>query len=1493
MNARHTIDKQSTLVLNQPRYDGRFGSSIDGSQRVSIVIPTLNESDNIEKLLLRLEAAMTKASISYEAIVIDDHSQDGTREIAINVAKANNLPVHVLSKQGQPGKAFSLIEGFAVAHYDILALIDGDLQYPPEAIPEMVDKLKDADIVIGDRRVTYSSTDRFRGAMSGIFTTIINFLFGLDTDVQSGLKVFRRSIYDEIEVEPGKWSLDLHLITHALYKGYSVANVPIMYAQRQAGESKVIPVAVAIELLMTAFALKITSTMLGIFAGNRASRAQRVARKYIVGADASIAEQVQHYERWLDADAQRGYTINSQKALEDYRSLALRTTEVDGKEIAIFAPFRQKFSALQTFTPGQLFVLALMLMLLIVGLALFPTQTLVAGIALVTLFYFGDLLVNFVLVARTLDMPTAEKIDDELVHTLDHANWPMYTVLCPLYREAAVVPQFVKAMQDLDYPTDRLQILFLTEQDDAETRDAIRAMNLPAHFTILTVPDGQPRTKPRACNYGLLYAKGRYIVIYDAEDCPDPLQLKKAVLTFANHGPDVACVQAKLNFYNPDQNLLTRWFTAEYSLWFDLTLPGLQRAGFSLPLGGTSNHFRTELLRTLGAWDAFNVTEDCDLGLRLAHYNLKTIVLDSTTYEEANSQVKNWIRQRSRWVKGYMQTYLVYMRNPWRYFSSKHWDEFLSLQLIVGGKTAVLFVNPLMWLLLLTYIALRPFVGEVYQTLFPMPVLYMGTACLIFGNFFYAYTHLFGCVNRGRYGLVKWTLLIPLYWMLNSVAGFMALSQLIFKPHYWEKTQHGLHLQHVKSTAIDTPPQTDEISKHNIAAINTVALTRPALNQKKAVWAEQTVSVPATEKAVWAEQTVSVPAAENANAGTRRKAPVVEETLLLPTSAAVSRAPLPTITESMKTVFTIAMPVIHRQKKARRRLLPEDPWLTATFVTACIASIVAMWYFFSQHQTLLYGDAYAHMMIARRLFDSATPGLAQLGGVWLPLPHLVMLPFIWNDTLWQTGLAGTIPSMICYVIACIYIFLSARCLTGDSRASFIGTLVFILNPNILYLQTTPLSELVLAATLSAAGYYFLLWVRNDDSSQFIKASAAIFLATLARYDGWFLFLALAVLIVVIGLMKGHRWTRIEGNALVFCSLGGLGIGLWFLWCGAIFGDPLYFQRGPYSAQSQQADLLRHGILFTYHNWSGSILVYLTTLMRTLGPGLFILVALGILVYIVRLRWRFSPESLVGLALLAPVVFYVYSLYSGQAALFMPGASPATSPYQLFNARYGAEIVAPAALFLAFLAHLVPKSKMTLRFLLQLGLIIVVVVQSVSVAMTGIISLQDGQFGTNCFASHPVEFFLAQHYNNGRILTDEYTSQDDALEPEAGIHFNNVIYEGSERLWLQALKEPAAFVDWIIVNPENPNDMVAKQVKQNPLFLSSFTLVVHEQDGLSLFHKKVGAALPNRPLPSYLLTEHSLCGHAPGSQSAALNQLQQHPVPINTFTAIQDKKSRMQ
>lgn len=546
----------------------------------------------------------------------------------------------------------------------------------------------------------------------------------------------------------------------------------------------------------------------------------------------TLTEQIAYYSAFLTAELQRNVRAHTQEALEEYRKNALTPLRISGQNIHIFAPFNSKLSALRTITRGQAVVLALMVLIAVLAVITLHLTALIIALTLLTTLYFCDMLAHFWLAVRTLHLSVEEQIDDLVVQALATIDWPRYTILCPLYRETAVLTQFVQAMQRLDYPLEKLQILLLTEERDVETRQRLEAMNLPAHFEILTVPVGVPQTKPRACNYGLLQASGEYVVIYDAEDLPDPLQLKKAVMTFATYGTELACVQAKLNFYNTQQNLLTRWFTAEYSLWFDLMLPGLQKLGVQLPLGGTSNHFRIRTLRALGAWDAFNVTEDCDLGLRMSYYGLRTCVLDSTTYEEANSDLRNWLRQRSRWIKGYMQTYLVYMRNPALYLRSGRLGEFLALQLFIGGKVAALLFNPLMLTLLIAYILFQPV--TLYHTLFPTPVLYAGMACFIFGNFFYLYAHLVGCMKRGYYAQAKWALLTPLYWLLMSAAAYIAFYQLIFKPHHWEKTHHGLHL-HASSAVQEELEQVKQLTmrRASAASLATGSLTLPRRQQQE------------------------------------------------------------------------------------------------------------------------------------------------------------------------------------------------------------------------------------------------------------------------------------------------------------------------------------------------------------------------------------------------------------------------------------------------------------------------------------------------------------------------------------------------------------------------------------------------------------------------------------------------------------------------------------
>jgi cellulose synthase/poly-beta-1,6-N-acetylglucosamine synthase-like glycosyltransferase len=1147
-------------------------------------------------------------------------------------------------------------------------------------------------------------------------------------------------------------------------------------------------------------------------------------------SEKEIQKQAEHYTEWLTESALRRDDQPAEVAA--YQERASKSMNVKGSQIRPFAPLNLNLSAVQTVTHQQATILLMLATCWALALFFYGIPTLVVSIGFVTTVYLGDLLLSFTIATRILTRSPEAHIDNRVVRAIRNNHWPRYTVLCPLYHEAIIVPQFVRAMKLLDYPGDKLQILLLTEEDDRETREAILSMDLPAHFEVVTVPPGEPRTKPRACNFGLLRATGDYVVIYDAEDVPDPLQLKKAVLAFANHPSEVACVQAKLNYYNPNQNLLTRWFTVEYSLWFDLMLPALQNARAPVPLGGTSNHFRTALLRRVGAWDPFNVTEDCDLGMRLAHYGFQTAMLDSTTYEEANSRLKNWLRQRSRWIKGYMQTYFVHMRRPMHYLREGRLRDFLWLQFTIGARVAMLFINPLMWLLLAVYILFHNSVTPVYHIFYPRPILYLSAASLVFGNFFFLYTHLIGCIRRKQYSLMKWAFLVPLYWGLMSVAASIALVQLIFKPYYWEKTQHGFHLlagaqRRAKARIPEAAPEARPIRSRGTLKEKHLG----DLPISPIIDALSTSHMPAIQK--------EFPTLE------------LSELADMPTTKLSIVADLP----------TQKLPAIAREarkiEKGRRRLSVQFPWtadrwLGATILTATFMSLVGLWYNYSHRLILLYGDAYAHLRISRSVIDSLTPGIAEFGGVWLPLPHVIMLPFIWSDALWRSGLAGAIPSMLCYLVAAVYVFLSARRLTHNSSVSFAGTLAFIFNPNVLYLQSTPLTEPVLMATMTATCYYFLAWAQEDHPEQLIWAALTMCLATLARYDGWGLFLVCLVLIVPIGWLKGQRRPQIQANLLLFGILGGLGIMLWVLWCTVIFKDPLYFQRGPFSAETQQAILASNGTLSTYHNLWQSLRYYGTASIETLGPLLFVLTLVALAALILQ-RWR-SPELFAALAFVTPFVFYVIVLFTGQVAIFVPGAADSGIKGSLFNARFGSEVVAPAALFLATLASRVSWA--------NIALILAIFFQTTITFQGGVIALQDGQYGLSCETGNHINVYLLEHYNGGRILEDIRSIEDFA---EAGIDVKDVIYQDSGALWHQALKDPASLVDWVIIQPGDNVSAVIDPT--NPAFLEQFSLV-DQDEGVFLFHRKGLPPLPDRSIPSNQLAEHALCREGKGYSSTA-------------------------
>jgi cellulose synthase/poly-beta-1,6-N-acetylglucosamine synthase-like glycosyltransferase len=448
-----------------------------------------------------------------------------------------------------------------------------------------------------------------------------------------------------------------------------------------------------------------------------------------------------------------------------------------------------KSSALTTFTTPQLIFTFGMIALVVSGLVFqFKTTSIILNVFLSSFFLIAIAFKLFLALAGSrFEMRQAvtkqevrEVIDDEL---------PIYTIQLPVYKEDKLIKKLIWNLQSIDYPRERLDIKLLIEQDDDKTLNAVRNLDFPAVFEVIVVGFNKPKTNPHPSNYGLHFSRGKYLTIYDAEDVPDTDQLKKTVTLFNKLPEEYICIQCALNYFNRNENFLTRMFTLEYSYWFDYMLPGLDTFNIPIPLGGTSNHFKFANLMELGGWDPFNVTEDADLGVRAYAKGYKVAIINSTTYEEANNEMFNWVRQRSRWIKGYMQTHLVHMRNPVALWKKVGWKGFLGFNFFIGATPITFLIYPILLGIFISYMV---FDLDNLRSLFPDWVLFMSIINLMAGNILMIYVNMMAVFKRRYYELILFAIANPIYWLLHSWAAYKGLYQLIVKPFYWEKTNHGL-----------------------------------------------------------------------------------------------------------------------------------------------------------------------------------------------------------------------------------------------------------------------------------------------------------------------------------------------------------------------------------------------------------------------------------------------------------------------------------------------------------------------------------------------------------------------------------------------------------------------------------------------------------------------------------------------------------------------------
>jgi len=453
---------------------------------------------------------------------------------------------------------------------------------------------------------------------------------------------------------------------------------------------------------------------------------------------------------------------------------------------------------------------------------------------------------------------------------------------------------------------------------------------------------------------------------------------------------------------------------------------------------------------------------------------------------------------------------------------------------------------------------------------------------------------------------------------------------------------------------------------------------------------------------------------------------------------------------------------------------------------------------------LAYNDARSHLDIGRRVVEGLKPGLAQLGSVWLPLPHLLMIPAIWNDFMWHSGLAGALQSMASFVATGIIIYLFLGKIGVGLLGRTIGVMVFAANVNVLYLQSTAMTELLLLATMTAGAYELMLWFKDEKLLNLIKSSFWIMLATLIRYDGWFLLFVAAFLIVVKTIKtKGYKTT--EGIFLFFCALSGFGIVLWLLWNQLIFKDALYFAFGPYSAKSQQNQLEEAGVLATKGDFLFSLKIYFYALTYNSYAFNVVLGLIGAIVF-----WfdkKIKPAvKIASLALFAPFLFNVLALYLGHSVLFIQGLSGNT----WFNARYGIMMMPSLAVFIGYLIH----KAANFRYVL-IGLFLFVTY--FAFANLDAVTIDDARVGSSQKNVSEVSGWLKNNAKDEKGFILISAASHDAIIFSSGLPMKRFIHEGTGKYWESATTSPDRWARWIIMRTNDVNDQTFKAVSKTPAF----------------------------------------------------------------------------
>ncbi|QQS39488.1 hypothetical protein IPM62_02655 [Candidatus Woesebacteria bacterium] len=492
----------------------------------------------------------------------------------------------------------------------------------------------------------------------------------------------------------------------------------------------------------------------------------------------------------------------------------------------------------------------------------------------------------------------------------------------------------------------------------------------------------------------------------------------------------------------------------------------------------------------------------------------------------------------------------------------------------------------------------------------------------------------------------------------------------------------------------------------------------------------------------------------------------------------------------------------------KRTLANIHVWLEkhAVVIIIFLLTAISTYFFVHYYQNgigLAYNDARSHLDIGRRVVEGLKPGIAQLGSVWLPLPHVLMIPTIWNDFFWHSGLSGALVSMISFIAMGVIIYKFLEQLKVGLIGRFFGVVVFVANVNILYLQSTAMTELLLLATMTLGAYYLMLWAKKDEILNLIKAAFFIMLSTITRYDGWFL-LFTATLIIFFTVIRKHGYKETEGKILLFLTLGSLGILLWLLWNLMIFGDPLYFALGEFSAKAQQDQLNAAGELATKHNILLSIKLYLYAMVYNSYAYQVLMGVVG-LIAIWTSKIKYEVKIAIA-ALLAPLVFNILALYLGHSVLFIQGISGNT----WFNVRYGIMLLPSIAIFSGFL---VDKFK-DLRWMI-IGLF--AFVTFFAFVNQDAVTIDDARVGSSQKNVTEVSGWLKENAGSKEGFVLISAASHDAIIFSSNLPMKKFIHEGTGAYWESATTTPDHWARWIIMRSHDNNDSVWRSVSKTQGF----------------------------------------------------------------------------